>query len=652
MCGIVGALDLEGRREFPAEALARMAASVRHRGPDDAAMWSEPGISMATQRLAIVDVAGGRQPFCDAEGRAWAACNGEIFNYEELRAGLVQRGHRLRTRCDAELWPGLFVEHGPEMLGRVRGQFAVAVWDRRERTLLLARDRVGVCPLHWAVVDGWLLWGSEIKALLASGLVRAEVDFAGVDHVFSLFAAGTRRTCFRGVESLWPGHCMVVRGGQRSVRRYWDLEFPEGDAGRRDAGAVEEMEACLEAAVRDRLRSDGPVATYLSGGLDSTLLLGLAARASEGPRTAFTIGFDGAGPDERPRAIRAAEELGARLQVLVPPAGAIAGALPQVVEAAEAPIMDTADACLALLAEEVRARGFKVVLTGEGADEAMGGYIWHRTHRLLRGLGRVHRAIPALIREGLGRLMAPGTAAPGFADRLGGLRPALLDVHEPLARARFLLYADEAARRAAAHDPWAELDVDPARMRRWHPLHQSLYVEYKLMLPGHLLHGKGDRVAMRAGVECRYPFLDERFVALAAGLAPGLKLGPAGARGRGDKLLLRQVARRVLPAAIADPPKGMFKANALCRLAPQPAWVEQLTSEASLRATGMFCPRRVAHERRLQQVLPAWAPRRFVVDASWTAMVTTQLWHHLFVGGGLCELPQWQPPAPAGLARV
>lgn len=647
MCGIVGALDLHGRRTFDPQALARMAASVRPRGPDDGAAWSEPGIAMATRRLAIVDVAHGRQPFSDPSGRVWAACNGELFNHAELRAELAARGHPLRTRCDAELWPGLYLAHGERLFERARGQFAVAVWDRRERTLLLARDRIGVCPLHIAEADGWLLWASEIKALLASGLVRAEPDLAGIDHLFTLFAAGTRRTCFRGVRSVWPGHYMHVQGDRVRERRYWDLDFPAaGDERPADAAAVDELQSTLTTAVTRRLAADEPVAAYLSGGLDSTLLLGLASRASTPPRTAFTIGFAGAGPDERPRATRAAARLGAPLHVLVPSAPQILAALPDVVTAAEGPIMDTANACMLLLAAEVRARGFKVVLTGEGADEAMAGYLWHRTDRLLRGLGRVVPALPRWLRAGVARLVAPGTPAPDFAERLG-VRPALLDVYEPLSRARWLLYSDAMAAAARTHDPFADLDLDPARMRRWHPVHRSLYVEYKLMLPGHLLHGKGDRVAMRSGVECRYPFLDEDFIACASRLAPDAKL-----RGMREKWLLRQVARRVLPPEIADPPKTMFKANALCSLAPQPAWIEQLLCAESLRKVGWFSPEKVAHERRLQRLLPAGAPRRFVVDGSFTALVMSQLWHHLFLGGGLCELPTWTPPAPEPLADV
>lgn len=642
MCGIVGAVDLEGQRSFPEGRLARMAASLRHRGPDDGFSWSEPGVALASRRLAIVDVAGGRQPLSDASGRVWASVNGELFNQRELRERLLLRGHTLRTRCDTELWPALYLEAGEEVFAQARGQFAAALWDRDRRLLLLGRDRVGICPLYTARVGGWLLWASEIKALLSSGMLRPEADPRGLDHLFTLFAAGTQRTCFQGVEALWPGHFLRVQGGAVQRRRYWDLDFPDRGHERRDAPErlVDEVIACLRGAVARRLDADVPAVSYLSGGLDSTLLLGLAAAQSPGtPREAFTVGFDGAGPDERPRTERSAALLGARLHALVPSPGELVAALPEVVEAAEGPVMDTADACLLLLAREVSRRGFKVALTGEGADEAMGGYVWHRTHRALRALEALHPSLPGALRRGVGRLVAPGTPEPSFSNYFRDVRPALLDLYEPLSRARWRLYSDRMADQVRDFHPFDELDIDVERMRRWHPLNRSLYVEYKLMLPGHLLLGKGDRVAMHSSVETRYPFLDEEFIALSSSLDPEVKL-----RGMKEKWLLRQAARRLLPGGLADLPKSMFKAHPLCELSPHPPWVSQLVSPASLRATGYFDPRRVRAAQDLQRRYPAFAPSRFVLDGSFTVAVMTQLWHHLFLGGGLCDLPSWVPP--------
>jgi asparagine synthase (glutamine-hydrolysing) len=280
-----------------------------------------------------------------------------------------------------------------------------------------------------------------------------------------------------------------------------------------------------------------------------------------------------------------------------------------------------------------------VALTGEGADEAMGGYVWHRTHRALRALEALHPSLPGALRRGVGRLVAPGTPEPSFSNYFKDVRPALVDLYEPLSRARWRLYSDRMADQVRDFHPFDELDIDVERMRRWHPLNRSLYVEYKLMLPGHLLLGKGDRVAMHSSVETRYPFLDEDFIALSSSLDPGVKL-----RGMKEKWLLRQAARRLLPGGLADLPKSMFKAHPLCELSPHPAWVSQLISPGSLRATGYFDPRRVRAAQDLQRRYPAFAPSRFVLDGSFTVVVMTQLWHHLFLGGGLCELPSWVPP--------
>lgn len=619
-----------------------MAESVRRRGPDDVFAWAESGIAMATRRLAIVDPSQGRQPLMDAEGRVVVACNGELFDHVAQRRALAARGHVFRTGCDTELWPALYLDHGARAFERAHGQFAVAIWDRTARRLLLARDRIGICPLHYAIADGWLLFGSEAKAILASGLVPAEADLEGIDHVFSLFARGTERTCLRGVRAVKPGHVLdVVEGDVRSVR-YWDIDFPDLGMERREPSVdalTDELHATLRAAVARRIEGETRVAAYLSGGLDSAIVLSLARslRGGDAP-TAFTVGFDRSGPDERARTTRAASLLGASLDTVVVSPRDIVDALPEVVEAAEGPIMDMADACVLLLARRVRERGFKAVLTGEGADEGMAGYVWHKVHRVLAALGRVDRRLPDALRRLVFSLVRGDAPEAPFAARLRDVRPSMLDLYEPLSFARARFYSDAMMDRLRDHDPFRELDVDEARMRRWHPLNRSLYLEHKLMLPGHLLLDKGDRMAMRSSVESRYPFLDERVLDFTRTLAPELKLG-----GFREKWLLRELGRRILPEPIASPPKAMFRAHSLCMLGPLPAWVDELLCEESLRNTGYFSHERVARERLLQRRLPSFSPHRIVSDGAFTAVVTTQLFHHLFLGGGLCSLPTWSP---------
>src|SRR4051794_19536800 len=273
MCGIAGALDLKGGRKFPTERLLMMTRAIAHRGPDDEQVHHEPGVALGVRRLAIVDLAGGRQPISNEDGTIWVAYNGELFNYRELLPDLLARGHRLATRCDTEAWVHLYEDHGEGLFDRVFGQFALALWDRRERTLLLPRDRMGVCPLYYAESDGWLLWASEVKALFASGLVAPCPDPKGIDDFFNFMCAGTSRTFFEGVRSVVPGHYLRVRGGRVELRKYWDLDFPDaGDEQRlKDPSPlIEELQHRLSRAVERRLMGDVPVVSYLSGGLDST----------------------------------------------------------------------------------------------------------------------------------------------------------------------------------------------------------------------------------------------------------------------------------------------------------------------------------------------------------------------------------------------
>ena len=293
MCGIAGALDLTGTREFSHQRLLAMTGAIAHRGPDDEQVHIEPGVALGARRLSIIDLAGGRQPIGNEDGTVWVAFNGELFEYPELRRQLLTGGHRLATRCDTEAWVHLYEDRGEGMFEQARGQFAVSLWDRKTRTLILGRDRVGICPLYYAQADGWLLWGSEIKALLASGLVAARPDLRGVDHLFTFFCAGTTRTFFEGVKSLPPGHYLKIRDGRVTQHRYWDLDFPDAGSERRLADPtpmVEELEALLEQAVERRLRSDVPVVSYISGGLDSTVVLGFCSRHRGEPIPAFTVG--------------------------------------------------------------------------------------------------------------------------------------------------------------------------------------------------------------------------------------------------------------------------------------------------------------------------------------------------------------------------
>ncbi len=651
MCGIAGAVDLTGAREFPAERLLAMTGAIRHRGPDDEHIHIEPGIALGARRLSIIDLAGGRQPLSNENETVWVAFNGELFEYPEIRRELLARGHRLSTRCDTEAWVHLYEDLGEGMFDKARGQFAVSLWDRPNRTLILGRDRVGICPLYYTQVDGWLLWGSEIKALLASGMVESRPDVRGIDHLFTFFCAGTTRTFFEGIQSLPPGHYLRIRDGKVQEVQYWDLDFPDaGDERRADdpTALIEELQALLEQAVERRLRSDVPVVTYISGGLDSTVVLGICSRHRGEPIPAFTIGFDRAGPDERAHSTEAARELGSPLTTVTMNRSEIGDAYPELIVAAEGPVLDTSCAALLRLAQAVHGQGFKVALTGEGADEALAGYVWYKTQKardaVYRGVGYgVPRALRNLVARSVAgrRMMIPPERA------IGGVRPAQQDLYEMISQSKPILYSDSMWSRLGDHSPYSDLDITNPGISRWHPLNQSLYVGYKVMLAGLLMISKGDRIAMNASVETRYPYLDDDVIRFCSSIAPEYKL-----RGMTEKWILRQVAARILPRKIANRPKTMFRASlAQTFLGPgRPSWVDQLLSPESLRKTGYFDVKSVLKQRSLQTALPRLTPARFIFDVALTCVVATQLWHHIYCGGGLCDLPTWQPAAEA-LAR-
>jgi asparagine synthase (glutamine-hydrolysing) len=647
MCGIAGAVDLKGTREFPAQRLLAMTAAIAHRGPDDEQVHIEPGVALGSRRLSIIDLAGGRQPIGNEDQSIWVAFNGELFEYPELRQELLAGGHRLATRCDTEAWVHLYEDDREAMFRRARGQFAVSLWDRPNRTLILGRDRVGICPLYYTEVDGWLLWGSEIKALLASGMVAARPDVKGIDHLFTFFCAGTTRTFFEGIHSLPPGHFLKVRDGRVVRHQYWDLDFPDAGQERRmddPRPLVEELESLLERAVERRLRSDVPVVTYISGGLDSTVVLGICSRHRGEPIPAFTIGFDGAGPDERAHSTEAADVLGSPLTTVTMDRSRIGATFPELVRAAEGPVLDTSCAALLRLAQAVHGQGYKVALTGEGADEALGGYVWYKTQKFRDRVYRtIGHAAPRFVRNLVAWSVAGGRAQIPGERAIGGVRPAQQDMYEMISQSKPILYSPSMWQQLDGHNPYSDLDITNDRIGRWHPLNQSLYVGYKVMLAGLLMISKGDRIAMNASVETRYPYLDDDVIRFCAGLAPEYKL-----HGFTEKWILRQVAARILPEKIANRPKTMFRASlAQTFLGPgRPSWVDQLLSPDSLRASGYFDVASVLKQRSYQTILPRLTPARFIFDVALTCVVSTQLWHHIFCGGGLCDLPVWEPPVP------
>jgi asparagine synthase (glutamine-hydrolysing) len=656
MCGIAGIIDLTGQRPVPDGVIQKMAHALFHRGPDEEGFLHRPGIALASRRLSIVGLADGQQPMSNEERDIFVVFNGELFDHVEKRVELEARGHRLKTHCDTEIIPHLWEEHQEGMWERLRGQFAIALWDERRRQLILGRDRFGIAPLYWTRQGDWLLFASEIKGLLASGMVPARPDLRGIDHVFTFSAMPGPRTCFEGVRLLPAGwYLQVTPGDDRdrtatiSERAYWEMDFPdrgEEDAERDPNRLVDEFEHLMLQAVEKRLRADVPVGAYLSGGVDSSMIVALACRLKGPAINTYTVRVDAPELDELSAANFVAKHIGTKPPVVQEfRSNDALDTYPRLIHAAEAPVIDTSCAALLQLAQRVNSCGQKVVLTGEGADEWLVGYPWYKVAKLLGYLDLV----PGLRLSDLARRaylrfnrvpQFPRSTRHHIEKAIGGPN-AWIDSYGLLAISKLRFYAEPLREVTDEAQPWADLGMNLDRASRWHPLNRGVWVAARVTLAGHLLQAKGDRVAMHSSVEVRYPFLDEDVFAFLARIHPRWKL-----RGFRDKHLLRLLAERWLPPEVFRRGKVIFRAPLdTFHMEPEPPFVAQLLSDESLRRTGYFDIAAVRHWRRAFRQMPAGSFPRLSVEMGLVAVVATQLWHHLFIDGTLADLP-----SPTGAA--
>jgi asparagine synthase (glutamine-hydrolysing) len=660
MCGIAGIIDLSGeRRAAPHGAIQAMARAIVHRGPDEDGFLELPGLSFANRRLSIVGLSDGRQPIGNEDGTVKVVFNGELFDYPEQKVRLESRGHRFRTHCDTEVIPHLYEDHAEAVFGNLRGQFAVALLDERRGRVLIGRDRFGICPLYWtrqrSEGGDWLLFASEIKALLASGMVDVRPDPRGINHLFTFFSMPGPVSCFAGIQALTPGHYLEItrdEPGRVADKTYWQIDFPDqGDEDRRDPKKLaDDFNDILLAAVERRLRADVPVVSYLSGGVDSSVVVAMASHIRGNPIPSFTIQIQSPKLDELDQATVVARHVDGLYKLAHPGASAgpiavsvgareVQNAYPELVRAAEAPVVDTSCAALLLLAREVHSRGFKVALTGEGADEWLAGYPWHKVNRALARLDLFGIPFSQWLRRAVVKLSGsptfPWQTVRRVQDSVGG-HNGWLDLYGLMSLSKLRFFSPEMKKVAMEHNPYEDLGLNPERMRRWHPLNRELSLSGRIHLPGLLLNAKGDRVAMNSSVETRYPFLDEAVFDFLAKVPPSQKL-------RGifrDKYLLRQVASRWLPSSIAWRRKAMFRAPFdSFQLDGMPPFVEQLVSPESLAKTGYFDVQAVGHWRKAAKTLREGGLKRISIEMGLVGVLATQLWHQTFIDGSLADLP-------------
>ncbi len=653
MCGIVGVLSRKDDRSIDAALMRRMLATIRHRGPDEFGVYLFHGgrssLGLGNARLSIIDLGGGQQPICNEVGTKWIVFNGEIFNHIELRKELLEQGHSFTTDCDTEVIVHLFEQYGPDCLELLNGQFALAIWDEESEELFLARDRCGIRPLFYTQRGGDLAFASEIKALLAHPRISAELDPIALDQIFTYWSPTAGRTAFEGIRALPPGHWLTAnRDGQIRIRPYWKPSYPAaGTEPYRDTEeAARQLRDLLVDATTLRLRADVPVGAYLSGGLDSSAIAALIHHYTGNRLETFSIAFTDAAFDESDFQRQMAEHLGTRHNLITCTHADIGRVFPDVIWHTETPIMRAAPAPMFLLSKLVRDQQFKVVLTGEGADEFLAGYNIFKENKVRRFWARHPEsdARPAL----LGRLypyvgdLAAGNDA--FLRKFfgQGLANICNDTYSHQIRwnntgrtKRLFSEAMQAAIQQAnavpdetfgcAGPPQDDLQL-PDDFKRWSPLARAQYIEATVFLAEYLLCSQGDRMGMAHSVEGRFPFLDHRVVGFCNQLAPRLKLS-----GLNEKYILKRAVHDLLPKAVWNRPKRPYRAPihaSFFRDGKPLDWVADVLSPKSIEAAGCFSSQAV---EMLQKKLRRIGTLGETDDMALAGVLSTQLVHRRFV---------------------
>jgi asparagine synthase (glutamine-hydrolysing) len=632
MCGITGVYQLIPQQPEELDTINRMLGMIRHRGPDGGGVYLSDRVGLGSARLSIVDIAGGQQPIGNEDDSLWVVFNGEIFNYPELRPGMESGGHLFKTLCDTEILLHLYEAYGPAFLNRLNGQFAMALWDEKDQSLFLGRDRLGVRPLYYTVHDGKIIFGSEIKTILAYPGLKARLSMRALGQIFTAWAPLSPLSAFEGIYELPPGHFLVARDGSFHIEQYWSPDFSEDTAGRTDKEYQDEFEELLIDAARIRLRADVPVGAYLSGGLDSSVITAVIQGYTGAHLDTFSIAFTDPNFDESTYQNEMAAVLHTDHHIIQCSPQDIGGIFPEVIWHSEAPLLRTSPAPMFLLSKLVHESGYKVVLTGEGADEFLGGYDIFKEIKIRRFWAK--RPESAVRPRLLSKLYPEITGLSGGSFLSAFFGRDLENTDSPYyshlirwnntARTRRFFNDRAVAEDLTADSIFADISLPPA-FPSWSHLGQAQYLEITTFLSNYLLSAQGDRMSMANSVEGRYPFLDYRLVDFANRLPAGLKLP-----GLSEKLILRRFGRKLLPPSIWQRRKKPYRAPIHDSFFTQPRldYVDELLSQESLEKTGYFNSKSVG---MLVKKASASSRMSEIDEMALVGILSTQLTDHIFI---------------------
>ena len=609
---------------------------MHHRGPDESGAYVDDRIGLGHARLSIIDLAGGTQPIHNEDETIWIVYNGEVFNYPELRDDLIKKGHRFYTTSDTEVIIHLYEELGPDCLEYLNGQFAFAIWNAATRELFLARDRVGIRPLYYTQQSNSIIFASEIKSLFMVDDVPRQIDPIAMDQIFTFWTTLQGRTAFEGVSELPPGHYMLCRGDRIEIKKYWDIPFCP-PAEQPDVPIEQTSERIMELlldAVRIRLRADVPVGAYLSGGLDSSGVTALVSKNFNNRLKTFGIRFGEAAFDEGPYQRQMVKQLAVDHSELMVTNEQIGRAFADVIRHCERPLLRTAPVPLYLLSGLVAQNGFKVVLTGEGADEIFGGYNIFREAKVRRFWARQP--------DSTRRAALIGRLYPYIFDnpRLGRMLQAFfaqgLDRPDDPLFSHFVrwqntskckaFFSEDLNERVGSYNGYDQIKQSlPADYGRWDYLAKAQYLETTIFLSDYLLSSQGDRVAMAHSVEMRLPYLDRRLIEFMAQVPAKWKI-----LGLDEKHILKRVFRNVLPAEVANRPKHPYRAPISKSLLNDKAgeYADQMLSQKCINEFGLFDSTKVT---RLVQRLRSGSASSEVDNMALAGIFSTQILYHRFV---------------------
>lgn len=603
MCGITGFYNFSQGPKVEAGQLHRMMSILHHRGPDECGMYMDNHIAMGHTRLSIIDLSTGGQPLHNEDQTLWIVFNGEIFNYIELRKELETSGHSFCSNSDTEVLLHLYEEKGADCLQELNGQFAFAIWDSKKKRLFLARDRLGIRPLHYALYNSTFYFASEIKSIFASNKIPREMDPVALDQIFTLWTPLPGKTVFRHISELKPGHYAFVTEGSFVEKKYWEIPYYSAEDHWKDdprelSQAVGDL---LKDAIRIQLRSDVPVGTYLSGGLDSSGISALVAKHFNANVQTFGIRFEESNFDEGEHQQQISSFLQVKHSDMVASNADIAEAFSRIIRYCEKPLLRTAPAPLFLLSKLVRESGIKVVLTGEGADEIFGGYDIFKEALLRRFLTRQPQSpwrrlpfeylYPDIFKneraqKSLTLFFSASKSTehdPFFshAVRWGNTSRSKVYFSQDLRQAigDYNVYEDL---KSTLPDDFSQRDC----------LSKAQYLEMVLFLSNYLLSSQGDRVAMAHSLEIRLPFLDHHIIEFMAKVPPLWKVF-----GLNEKYLLKKTFRGILPETIVGRTKHPYRApiqQSLCATSARNSINAHLSGEA-LQHNNLFDPQKVKH---------------------------------------------------------